>query len=132
MRGSPTFLIDPPRLRTVEDPALERHATWFELYFDLVFVAAISQLATALTRQASLASFARFGGLFVIVAWAWIGFTTYTNRFDTDDLITRGARSGAMLAIAAIAVNLHREMSGRGGTIAFAVGYVVLRTLLIA
>jgi low temperature requirement protein LtrA len=131
MRGSPTFLIDPPRLRTVEDPALERHATWFELYFDLVFVAAISQLATALTRQASLASFARFGGLFVIVAWAWIGFTTYTNRFDTDDLITRGARSGAMLAIAALAVNIHHVMEGRGGTVGFAAGYVVMRALLV-
>jgi low temperature requirement protein LtrA len=36
-----------------------------------------------------------------------------------------------MLAIAAIAVNLHQAMAGRGGTVGFAAGYVVLRTLLI-
>ena len=37
-----------------------------------------------------------------------------------------------MLAIAAIAVNLPRAMAGHGGTIGFAVRYVVLRALLIA
>jgi low temperature requirement protein LtrA len=46
-------------------------------------------------------------------------------------LIFRLAKSGAMLAIAAIAVNLHQAMAGRGGTVAFAGGYVVLRSLLL-
>ncbi len=36
-----------------------------------------------------------------------------------------------MLAIAAIAVNLHQAMGGRGGPIGFAAGYVVLQSLLI-
>src|SRR5262249_30274012 len=58
-------------------------------------------------------------------------YALYANRFDTDDLIFRLAKSGAMLAIAAIAVNLHRVMEGHGGSAGFAVGYVVLRALLI-
>jgi hypothetical protein len=42
-----TFRLEPPRLRTTADPDERRHATWFELFFDLVFVAAVSQLGAA-------------------------------------------------------------------------------------
>jgi low temperature requirement protein LtrA len=126
-----TFRLDPPRLRTTADPREERHATWFELFFDLVFVAAVSQLGAALARDPSAPVFARFVALFVVIVWAWILYALYANRFDTDDLIFRLAKSGAMLAIAAVAVNLHRVMEGQGGSAGFAVGYVVLRMLLI-
>jgi low temperature requirement protein LtrA len=37
-----------------------------------------------------------------------------------------------MLAIAAVAVNLHQVMDGHGGTVGFAAGYVALRAFLIA
>jgi low temperature requirement protein LtrA len=130
--GASTFRLEPPRLRTTADPGEERHATWFELYFDLVFVAAVGELATALAEGPSAAEFARFAGLFTVVAWAWAGFTLYANRFDTDDLVYRLAKSLAMLAIAALAINIHRVMKGDGGTVGFAAGYVVLRTLLVA
>jgi low temperature requirement protein LtrA len=130
--GSSTFRLEPPRLRTTADPSEERHATWFELYFDLVFVAAVGELATALAADPSSATFARFAGLFTVVAWAWAGFTLYANRFDTDDLVYRLAKSLAMLAIAALAINIHRVMKGDGGTVGFAAGYVVLRVLLVA
>jgi low temperature requirement protein LtrA len=127
-----TFRLEPPRLRTTADPGEERHATWFELFFDLVFVAAVSQLGSALARDPSGAVFARFAALFALIIWAWVLYTLYANRFDTDDLIFRLAKSGAMLAIAAVAVNLHRVMAGEGGAAGFAAGYVVLRSFLIA
>jgi low temperature requirement protein LtrA len=127
-----TFRREPPHLRTTADRGRERHATWFELYFDLVFVAAVGQLAAALASDPTGPVFARFAALFVVVAWAWAGFTLYANRFDTDDLIFRLAKSGAMLAIAALAVNVHRVMEGHGGSIEFAAGYVVVRSLLVA
>jgi low temperature requirement protein LtrA len=127
-----TFRLEPPRLRTTADPHEQRHATWFELYFDLVFVAAVAQLGAALAREQSVAVFARFAALFVVVVWAWVLYTLYANRFDTDDLIFRLAKSGGMLAIAAVAVNLHQVMDGHGGAVGFAVGYVALRAFLIA
>jgi low temperature requirement protein LtrA len=76
--------------------------------------------------------FARFTGLLVVVIWAWVLYTLYTNRFDTDDVIFRTAKSVAMLAIAAVAVNVPHAMAGHGGTVGFAVGYVVVRAVLIA
>jgi len=127
-----TFRLEPPRLRTTADPSEERHATWFELFFDLVFVAAVGELGAALARDPSWQVFARFAGLFVVIVWAWILYTLYANRFGTDDLIFRLARSGAMLAIAAIAADLPRVMAGHGGTVGFAIEYVVIRVILIA
>ena len=87
MIGSGTFRLEPPRLRTTEDPRSERHATWYELFFDLVFAAAVVELATALADDPTGAVFGRFVGLFVAISWAWTGFAVYANRFDTDDLI---------------------------------------------
>ncbi len=40
-----TNFLQPPRLRVGEDTEEERRATWLELFYDLVFVVAISQLA---------------------------------------------------------------------------------------
>jgi hypothetical protein len=62
MLGSGTFRLEPPRLRTNEDPASERHATWYELFFDLVFAAAVIELTTALADDPTSAVFGRFAG----------------------------------------------------------------------
>ncbi len=127
-----TFRLEPPRLRTTAGAREERHATWFELYFDLVFVAAVSQLGVALARHPSADVFARFAALFLIIVWAWVLYMLYANRFDTDDLVFRLAKSGGMLAIVAVAVDIHRVMAGQGGTAEFAAAYVVLRCFLLA
>jgi low temperature requirement protein LtrA len=72
-----------------------------------VFVAATGQLGTVLAQKPTAAVFERFAALFMVVLWAWILYALYANRFDTDDVIFRLAKSGGMLAIAAVAVNLH-------------------------
>jgi low temperature requirement protein LtrA len=128
----PTFRLEPPRLRTIEEASERRHATWFELFFDLVFVAAIAELGAGLSHDPSAAVFGRFAGLFVAVVWVWVGFTMYANRFDTDDLIYRLAKATAALAVAAIAIEIPRLMEGHGGAVGFAVGYAVVRFLLVA
>src|ERR671931_1803877 len=92
----------PPRLRTAADEG-ERHASWLELFFDLVFVVAITELSQALVADHSAGGFLRFAALFVPVWVAWQGYMAYATRFDTDDLGFRLAYFGAMLAIAAIA-----------------------------
>ena len=68
MPGVAATWIRPPRLRTQSEQERERHATWYELFFDLVFVAAVAQLATALSREPTQAGFLRFAGLFVPIA----------------------------------------------------------------
>jgi low temperature requirement protein LtrA len=132
MLGSGTFRLEPPRLRTNEDPSSERHATWYELFFDLVFAAAVIELTTALADDPTSAVFGRFAGLFFAIFWAWTGFAVYANRFDTDDLIYRSLKAGAAFATAAIAIEIPRLMAGDGGTMAFAASYAVIKLLLVA
>jgi low temperature requirement protein LtrA len=131
MIGSGTFRLEPPRLRTTEDASSERHATWYEL-FDLVFAAAVVELSTGLGDDPTSAVFGRFAALFVAISWAWTGFAVYANRFDTDDLIYRLIEAGAAFATAAIAIEIPRLLAGDGGSMAFAIGYAVVRLLLVA
>lgn len=132
MIGSGTFRLEPPRLRLTEDPSSERHATWFELFFDLVFAAAVVELATSLADDPTSAVFGRFAGLFLAIAWAWTGYAVYANRFDTDDVVYRLIKGVAAMATAAIAIEIPRVMTADGGgTTVFAMGYAVVRLLLV-
>jgi low temperature requirement protein LtrA len=122
--------LDPPRLRTIEEGFEERHATWLELFFDLVFVVAVAELGQNLTHDPTLHGFLQYVGLFIPVLWAWAGFTFYANRFDTDDLTYRLLILLAMFAVAALATNTPHaiDKGGRG----FAVSYVFVRLVLLA
>ena len=128
----PVFLPtgNPPRLRIYDaDNGEPRHATWLELFYDLVFVVAVSQLAHKLSGDVSLQGFLGYAGLFVPLWWTWIGTTFYANRFDSDDTIRRVMMGLQMLAIAALAVNVHHAW-GDTAT-GFAISYIVSRLLLI-
>lgn len=120
-------LLRPPRLRTLEDG--ERHASYLELFFDLVFVVAIAQLTHELVLDHSLAGFATFAGLYLPVFIAWQGFSIYADRFDTDDVVFRVVVLLGMLAILALAVQIPDVTHGDGT--AFVIAYVALRSLMI-
>jgi low temperature requirement protein LtrA len=122
--------VTPPRLRTVASGDGERHASWLELFFDLVFVVAITQLAHELELDHSARGFLIFVGLFVPVYVAWQGFSLYADRFDTDDLVMRVVFFAAMLAIAALSVQIPDVAHGEG-SVGFVLAYVTLRTLML-
>lgn len=122
--------IAPPRLRIADSEVHEpRHATWLELFYDLVFVVAVSQLAHKLSGEVTLKGFLGFAGLFVPLWWTWIGTTFYANRFDSDDPLRRVMMGLQMLAIASLAVNVHHAWSSSSS--GFAVSYIASRVLLI-
>ncbi len=120
----------PPTLLTAHEDG-ERHASWLELFFDLVFVVAITQLAHELVLDHSAGGFLQFAALFVPVYVAWQGYMAYATRFDTDDLAFRAAYFAAMLSIAALAV-LIDDVARGAHTAAFAIAYVCLRSFMIA
>lgn len=122
-------LWKPPQLRIGEGSEEERHATWLELFYDLVFVVAIAQLAHNLADDVSLSGFFGFVVLFVPVWWAWIGTTLYSNRFDSDDLGHRLLTGLQMVAIAALAVNVHHGLGESSA--GFALSYATVRLLLV-
>ena len=66
-----------------------RHATWLELFFDLVFVAVIGVLTHDLAHthggHIGLEQLLRFPLVFIPVWWIWMSHTLYANRFDKDN-----------------------------------------------
>lgn len=98
----------PPQLRIDRNGETERHATWLELFYDLVFVVTITQLSHTLSANISLSGVLSFVALFVPVWWAWIGATFYATRFDTDDVGHRLLTLFQMMAITALAINIER------------------------
>lgn len=118
-----------PELRIGEGSEEERHATWLELFFDLIFVVAISELAHNLNRDISLSGFLGFLLLFIPIWWSWIGATFYANLFDTDDLGHRLLTALQMVAVAALAVNVHDGLGENSA--GFALSYTAVRALLV-
>lgn len=89
---------------------------WLELFYDLVFVAAIIQLGDGLS-SAGLASFA----LHFVPLWvAWTGFTFYANRFTIDDLTHRMLVLGKMFAVGAMAIASRTSMEGDSSSFSLA------------
>ena len=124
-------LLAPPRIRSLDEGGDEiRHATWLELFFDLVFVVAVAQLANAFSADLTLHGFLVLCGLFVPVWWAWVGYTFYADRFDTDDVVHRVLMLAGMFAVGALASVI--PDAAQGDTVPFALAYVAVRAIVIA
>ncbi|HEV7643183.1 MAG TPA: low temperature requirement protein A [Pyrinomonadaceae bacterium] len=120
-----------PRLRTLDPTMGERHASWLELFFDLVFVLAVSQVAKTLAEHADWGGMLKYLALFIPVWWSWVGYTFYSDRFETDETTYRILTFTGMLAVAALALCLGNAFSGTGD-LPFVVCYVLVRGVLIA
>ncbi|MDX3193514.1 low temperature requirement protein A [Streptomyces sp. MN03-5084-2B] len=60
---------------------------WVELYFDLVFVFAVGQVAHGIVADPHWARAAAALGLFATLWWTWIGFAVLYNRRGDDSRV---------------------------------------------
>ncbi|MFC6022936.1 low temperature requirement protein A [Plantactinospora solaniradicis] len=106
-----------------------RHATWLELFFDLVFVLALAAVQSRLTDEVPDAGeILRTAGLFVVVYWAWVGQAFYDTRFDPDDFAHRVSVLIGMLGAGTMAVGVRDAPD----TLLLPIGYLVVRATLLA
>jgi low temperature requirement protein LtrA len=96
-----------------------------ELFFDLVFVFAITQLSHALLADISVANGLRIGLLLLAVWWAWIYTSWVTNWLDPDQVPVRFMLFGLMLSGLVMSAAIPRAFSDRG--MAFALAFVVIQ-----
>ncbi len=85
---------------------------WLELFYDLVYVAAIIQLGQSLSRHPDAAGVLAFAGVFTAMWLAWTDFTFYANRFVVDDLLHRGLVFVQMFAVGGVAVTVPDVVDG--------------------
>ena len=99
--------------------------TTVELFFDLVYVLAVTQLSHQILDDLSVAGVARAAFLLLIVWWAWIYTTWMVNWFDPSSAAVRGVLTGVMLASLLMAAALPEAFGERG--LLFAASYVALQ-----
>ncbi|MEU7867557.1 low temperature requirement protein A [Dactylosporangium sp. NPDC049140] len=107
--------------------AEERHATWLELFFDLVIVAAVAQLAHLLHEDVTGEKVVLFAFAYYAMWSVWTAFTLYAN---VSGIRTR-QRSMllAMLGIAVMAASIPIVERGTAGP--FVIAYLCCRLLSI-
>lgn len=71
----------------VDETGGGKRVGWVELYFDLVFVFAVGQVAHGVVADPHWARVAAAGGLFATLWWTWIGFAVLYNRRGDDSRV---------------------------------------------
>jgi low temperature requirement protein LtrA len=99
--------------------------TPLELFFDLVFVLAITQCTTLMVDEHSWEGLAK--GLLVLAAlwWSWVGYAWLTSVVDPEEGVVRLAMFAAMAGFLVVALAIPEAFEDLGVT--FAVAYGVVR-----
>ena len=101
-----------------------------ELFFDLVFVLAMTQCTALMATESSWESIAQ--GLLVlgVLWWAWVGYAWLTSVIDPEEGAVRLVIFGAMAAMLICALCVPEAFDSLG--LAFALAYGVFRSAHIA
>ncbi|WP_454860064.1 low temperature requirement protein A [Promicromonospora soli] len=126
------FRLVPMAPRDPDEPG--RSATTLELFFDLVFVIAVSiaavQLHHALTEGHVLDGLVAYGVVFFGIWWAWMNFTWFATSFDTDDWPYRVLTIVQMAGVLVFATGIEPAFTDTDYTLPI-LGYVVMRLAMV-
>jgi low temperature requirement protein LtrA len=118
---------DPPRFTTYTAVPM---TAWLELFYDLIFVAAILVFSSAVSHLHDEVRTAWVVGVFVAVWWIWVSTTMFVNRFRVDDVGQRLLVLGQMFFVVLLAVESREGVIRDGryisGTYALLIGSVAL------
>ena len=121
--GASPIIPDLPIIRTRQEG--EQRATFFELFFDLVYVFAVTQVSHHLLADISWVAAAETTFMLVALYWAWNYTTWMTNWFDPDTMPIRLVLVFVMAASLLMAVAIP-EGFGQYALL-FACGYSALQ-----
>jgi low temperature requirement protein LtrA len=110
---------------TVEEE--ERKTSYLELFFDLVFVFAFTQVTSLILEDTSPQGFARAALVLAMVWWAWSAYAWMTNAIDIENTVTRLLIFAAMAAGFFMALAVPQAFQDEAAW--FAVAYFVVRIL---
>ena len=120
--------IRPTSLR-LPDEKKERHATWLEIFFDLIFAVIVVQLSDRLSNDFTLLGLCECVALLVPSMWAWVSYTVFAARFDNNDAIHWLMTFIIMFAGAVMAIQVPTALEN-GGT-EFSIGFIISQISLL-
>jgi low temperature requirement protein LtrA len=109
------------RPRQYSEQEEERRITFLELFYDLVYVVIIAELAHALSSNISIGGFLQYTFLFLMIWWAWFNGAMYHDLHGNNDIRTRVMTFLQMMAVGTMAVFANRAMDS--GSSGFALSY---------
>jgi low temperature requirement protein LtrA len=109
----------------------DERVTPLELFFDLVFVLAVTQCSALMVREPTWAGLGK--GLLVlgVLWWAWVGYAWFTSVLDPEEGLVRGAVFAVIAAFSVAALAVPHAFGGEGLTFALAYGVVRLGHLAL-
>jgi low temperature requirement protein LtrA len=106
------------------DPASDR--AWLDLFYDLVFVAAILILSARFSHPGDDGEAAWYCVSFVSIWWIWLATTLHANRFPADDLVYRILVLVQMFLVALVAMAASDGMHKEPGFVSITYGLLTL------
>jgi low temperature requirement protein LtrA len=108
----------------------EHRVTPLELFFDLVFVFAFTQVSTLMSDDPTWSGLGN--GLLILAAlwWAWVGYAWLTNFVDPDEGAVRGAMLVAIIAMFVAALAVPDAFGGEG--VLFGIAFLIVRLMHVA
>lgn len=108
----------------------EVRVTWAELFFDLVFVFAVTEVSTLLRGDHTWLGVGHAIVVFVPIYWVWVGTCVYAN---THLITTATDRLGILgIGLVGLFMALAVPDAYHGGGVLFGVSYLVARIVLAA
>jgi low temperature requirement protein LtrA len=95
-----------------------------ELFFDLIFVLALTQSTTLMYHNLSWEGLAQGILVLALLWWAWVGYAWLTSVLDPEDDAVRIAIFAAMAALLIVSLALPEAFDGLAVTFAVAYGAV--------
>lgn len=115
-------LIPKASLR-LPDKEIERHATWLEIFFDLIFAVIVIQLSAKLMHDLNWHGILQTSLLFIPIMWTWASYTVFAARFDNNDIIHWIMTFAIMLAGVVMATQIGNALEN--GALGFSIGFII-------
>jgi low temperature requirement protein LtrA len=105
----------------------DQRVTPLELFFDLVFVYAITQVTLLMSDDPTWQGLGRGLLVLAVLWWAWTGYAWLTNTLEPEEGLVRGGMFAAMAAMLVVALAVPGAFDAYA--ILFGVAYLTVRLL---
>src|SRR3954464_5400100 len=105
----------------------EERVTPLELFFDLVFVLAITQCTALMAAEPTWRGLAKGLLALGVLWWAWVGYAWLTSVVDPEEGAVRVAIFAAMAALLVVALCVPTTFDAGDSATIFAIAYGIVR-----
>ena len=113
------------RFARIRVPGEEQRTSSLELFFDLVFVFAVTQVSHLLLKHLTWAGVGQSALVLLVIWWAWNYTAWVTNELDPESAVVRALMIALMLAALLMAVAIPRAFGS--DALLFAGSYVAIQ-----